>query len=244
MPDVREQLVVIIGGTSGIGLASARKFAQHGAHVVIAGRDQSQLVRASEAIGGSVRAERMDAADPDQVHALFSRIGPVDHLVLSFSAGALGGPFRFVPLQQVRAGFEGKFWPYLTCLQIALPAMHPAGSVTLVTAGSARSAVAGTSGLAAINGALEALVPPLVAELAPLRINAVSPGIIDTPAWLKMDERRREDPFAQAAASLPAGRIGEADDVAHVVFLAATATYMTGSIIECDGGAHLALGHH
>lgn len=123
-----------------------------------------------------------------------------------------------------------------------MPALREDGSATLVTAGSARAALAGTSGLAAINGALEAMVRPLAAELAPLRVNAVSPGLIATPWWDGMPADQREAAFAKAAAWLPARRIGTARDVALAVLLVAANTYVTGTVVECDGGAHLAQG--
>jgi NAD(P)-dependent dehydrogenase (short-subunit alcohol dehydrogenase family) len=115
------------------------------------------------------------------VARLFAAIGPFDHLVLSLSGGGGGGPFAQLELAHLRRAFDAKFWAYLSTLQAALPTLRADGSATLVTAGSARSAIPATAGLAAINGALEAIIRPLAVELAPRRINAVSPGIIDTP---------------------------------------------------------------
>lgn len=93
------------------------------------------------------------------------------------------GPIATLDPEQLAAGFEGEFWPFPRILQAALPHLRADGSVTFVTASSARAAFPGTAGLAAINGALEAMVPPLAVELAPLRVNAVSPGVIDTVGW-------------------------------------------------------------
>jgi NAD(P)-dependent dehydrogenase (short-subunit alcohol dehydrogenase family) len=97
----------------------------------------------------------------------------------------------------------------------------------------------GTAGIAAVNGAVEALVKPLAFELAPIRVNAVSPGVVDTPWWSGMPDAVKRDYFAQTAAVLPAGRIATADDVAQAVVLAATNANTTGAIIETDGGARL-----
>jgi NAD(P)-dependent dehydrogenase (short-subunit alcohol dehydrogenase family) len=97
----------------------------------------------------------------------------------------------------------------------------------------------GTAGIAAVNGAVEALVKPLATELAPIRVNAVSPGVVDTPWWSGMPDAAKRDYFAQSAAALPAGRIATADDIAQAVVLAATNANTTGTIIETDGGARL-----
>lgn len=175
--------VVVMGGSSGIGEATAKLFATRGAEVVITGRDQAKLAHAQTATGAS-KAEVVDGTVPDAVTAFFARLGPFDHLVLSLSGGKGAGPFGQLDLGELRAGFEAKFWAYVQILQAALPTLRV--SATLVSAGSARAALAGTSGLAAINGALEAMVAPLAAELAPIRVNAVSPGVIDTP-WLGCD---------------------------------------------------------
>ena len=101
-------------------------------------------------------------------------------LVLAFSGAAGAGPIRELDLEELRAGLEGKTLPYIACVQAALPKMTNNGSITMVTAGSAQSALPGTAGLAAVNGALEAAIRPLALELAPIRINAVSPGVIDS----------------------------------------------------------------
>ncbi|WP_192756421.1 SDR family oxidoreductase [Actinopolymorpha pittospori] len=111
------------------------------------------------------------------------------------------------------------------------------GSITLVSAASARAALPGTVTLAAVNGAVERIVPPLAAELAPVRVNAVSPGIIDTPWWSFLPEDQRQAQFAAAAQGLPANRIGRPDDVAQAIRYLVHATFVTGTILPVDGGA-------
>jgi NAD(P)-dependent dehydrogenase (short-subunit alcohol dehydrogenase family) len=175
----------------------------------------------------------------EDVARCFVAIGPFDHLVLSLSGGGGGGPFAELDLAQLEQSFNAKFWAYVSTLQAALPTLRSDGSATLVTAGSARSAIPGTAGLAAINGALEAMIRPLAVEPAPLRVNVVSPGIIDTPWWNAMPSDRRQTIFAQAVATLPVGRLGTADDVAEAIVLVATNGFMTGTVVECDGGGHL-----
>jgi NADP-dependent 3-hydroxy acid dehydrogenase YdfG len=149
---------VVMGGSSGIGEATAKLFAARGAEVVIAGRDESKLARAQAACGAS-RAEVVDGTVPAALNAFFAKLGSFDHLVLSQSGGKGAGAFGRLELGGLRAAFEAKFWAYVQILQAALPTLR--ASATLVSAGSARAALAGTSGLAAINGALEAMVAPL-----------------------------------------------------------------------------------
>jgi NAD(P)-dependent dehydrogenase (short-subunit alcohol dehydrogenase family) len=233
--------VLILGGTSGIGEATARAFRARGDEVVIAGRDAQRLRGALARLGDGVRGEALDAGDADAVRALSAALAPIDVLVLALSGAAGAGAFGELALDDLRAGFDGKFWPQVCALQQALPAMADDGAIVLVTAGSARMALPGTSGLAAINGALEAMVGPLAAELAPRRVNAVSPGVIDTPWWDAQGPDVRAATF-EAFAQVPAGRIGKADDVAAAIVALATNGFVTGSVLDCAGGLQLATG--
>jgi NAD(P)-dependent dehydrogenase (short-subunit alcohol dehydrogenase family) len=139
----------------------------------------------------------------------------------------------------LRRAFDAKFWGHITTIRAALPHLAPTGSITLLSAITARAGMPGTAGVAALNGAVEALVKPLATELAPIRVNGVSPGLVDTAWWSGMPDDARQAYFAQAAQSLPARRIATADDVAEVVVLAATNANITGTVIETDGGARL-----
>ena len=234
--------VVVMGGSSGIGEATAALFAARGAEVIITGRDRAKLQGVSERIAGAVSTYAMDATDPAEVLAFFAELGEIDHLVLALSGAAGGGPFASLDLDALKAGFDGKVWPHLRVLQAALPNLGQGGSVVFVTAVSARAALPGTAGLAAINGALEAAVGPLATELAPLRVNAVSPGVIDTPWWNRVPAEQREAVFQGVARTVAAGRIGRPEDVAQAIVLLATNPYVTGTVLTVAGGAHLATG--
>ena len=235
------QSVVIVGGSSGIGEATAREFAAEGAGVIITGRSRERLEAAAGRIGHPVRVAELDAADAAAVPAFFSGQGPVDHLVLAATASSgsgAGGPLSGLEGEALRQAFEGKFFVYFNVLKAAAVRQ----SVTMVTAGSARAAFPGTAGLAAVNGALEAMVAPLAAELAPVRVNAVSPGVIDTPWWNAMPPGQRAAVFEATAASALSGRVGQPDDVARAVTYLAGAGFVTGTVLECTGGATLATG--
>ncbi|MGW6754624.1 SDR family oxidoreductase [Streptomyces sp. NPDC055006] len=234
--------VVVMGGSSGIGEATATLFAATGAEVTITGRDQARLDQAAARVGGKTTAHRMDATDPADIDAFFAQSGPIDHLVVAVSGSAGSGPFAELDLADLAAGFEGKFWPQVRILRAALPQLRADGSVTLITAASARAAFPGTSGLAAINGALEAMVPPLAVELAPLRINAVSPGVVDTPWWDRVPAQQRQALFEGLAATTPVGRVGHPADIARAIHSLATNGFITGVVLDTTGGANLATG--
>uniref|UniRef100_UPI000DD3A7C4 SDR family oxidoreductase n=1 Tax=Glycomyces dulcitolivorans TaxID=2200759 RepID=UPI000DD3A7C4 len=181
----------------------------------------------------------LDAADADAVAALAAGIGPVDRLVLTLSGNRGGGPLGELPIDDLRQAFEEKYWPTVTAIRAALPHLAPAASITLVGAVTARAAMPGTAGLASLNAAVEGLVRPLAAELAPVRVNAVSPGYVDTPWWDAIGAEAKAGLFAQAAAALPVKRIASAADVAEAVVLLAVNPNLTGTVIESDGGALL-----
>lgn len=230
------QTVVVMGGTSGIGLATARAAVAAGARVTVAGRDRDKLQSAIFGIGGDVRGERVDASDRGALEDFFARVGSVDHLVIAASGGVGAGPFGTLPRDDLARGFDAKFWVQWQCAQAALPRLSPNGSMTFVIANSARTGNPGTSGLAAINGALAAMVLPLAHELGPIRVNAVSPGVIDTPWWDKHPEELKRRIFGQVAASTPLRRVGSQEEVADAIVFLAGNSYVTGVILDVDGG--------
>lgn len=234
-----QQRIIIIGGTSGIGLATAHALVMEGADVVIASRQKEKVDNAVAQIGRNVTGEVVDATSKENLHSFFQRIGPFDHLVLTLSGGEGSGAFRTLDMAALRRGFEAKFWGQVLAAQASLDTLKSNSSITFVTAISARSSRPGIVGLAAINGALEAMVKPLAMELRPLRVNAVSPGVIATPWWDRLPEEQRNAVFAQSASDNPVGRVGQPEDVAQAITFLIGNSFMTGSVIECDGGLRL-----
>jgi NAD(P)-dependent dehydrogenase (short-subunit alcohol dehydrogenase family) len=230
-----ESHIVIIGGTSGIGLATARRFVAQNEAVTIVGRNRSKLADALEKLGPTARGEVADASDRTVMDALFGRIGPINHLVLAASGGAGAGPFAALDPAGLRQGFEAKFWVQWSTAQSALPHMAQGGSITFITAASSRLANPGTSGLAAINGALERMTPTLARELAPLRVNAVSPGVIDTAWWAD----KPAGLFEAASLKAPLARAGSSDEVADAIAFVVGNAFVTGIVLDVDGGLHL-----
>ncbi len=231
------QAAWVFGGTSGIGLASARRLALLGARVVVAGRSRDRLAEALAALPAGVEGEALDAGDDDALAAALARRGPFRHLVVSIGGSSAVGPYRTLSEDALRRTLEGKFWPFQRVTLAALAQMPGPGSITWVTGAAARAAVPGMSAMAAGNGALHAMVGPLARELAPLRVNAVSPGFIDTPYWDRaLDAETRAKTYAAMAAIVPVQRVGTPDDVAQAVAMCVVNDFVTGAIIDCDGG--------
>ena len=230
------QHIVIVGGSSGLGLATANRLLLYGDIVTITGRDQARLDRAAQELGGGVNTVRMDAAATGALRDAFAGIGPFDHLVLALGSNGGAGPFATIDVADVKRGFEEKVYPHFAAAQAALPQLSKTGSITFVSAVSAVAAVPGTAGIGAQNAAVAALAPILAVELKPLRVNAVAPGVIDTPWWDAMPAEQKEAIFEDLGGKTPVGRNGLPDDVAQAIALLVNNTFITGQIISVDGG--------
>ena len=227
--------VVIIGGSSGIGLATARRLLAEGMQVTITGRSEQRLNQARQSLGDAATVA-MDAADSDSATSALSRIGKFAHLVLAQGSGKGLVPFASVSLAEVRQSFEEKVYPHFAVAQAALPHLSKNGSITFISSVSAHAAMPGTAGISAANAAVAALAPILAVELRPLRVNSVSPGVIDTPWWDFLPAEQRQSVFAEYAGKAPVGRVGKPEDVAQAIALLVTNSFMSGHYILCDGG--------
>lgn len=224
--------VVVIGGSSGIGLATAELAMKEGADVVIASRSAAKLDPVAERL--RVTAVSADVTSDQSVTELFRRTGPVDHVVLT-AAQLRTGPFKTVAMEDVRATMEAKFWG---AWRVAREAeIRPGGSLTLVTGFLSVRPRPNSAIISAANGALESLARALALELAPVRVNAVSPGVVDTPIRAAMPEAARVEMLANTAAALPVGRVGAAEDIAQQILSFMANGFATGSIVYLDGGA-------
>jgi len=227
--------VVVVGGSSGIGLATAELAKREGAEVVIASRNAERLKAAADKIGATAIAA--DVSNEDSVANLFSACGPVDHVVVT-AAQLRSGPFKSVSMEDVGATFDGKFWGAWRCARAA--EIRPGGSLTLVSGFLSLRPRPGSAIVSCANGALESLTRALALELAPVRVNCVSPGIIDTPIRAAMPEAARQEMLAKTAAGLPAGRVGLAEDIALQIHAFMRNGFATGSIVYLEGGGLVA----
>ena len=231
--------VHVAGGSSGVGLATTNLLIRCGALIVASGRDPSKLESVQKQLGDRVSIAAFDATKPSERARALAEVGRIDHLVIALSGGKGGGPFTELRAEDLRSGFEGKFWPHFALAQESLPYLAGSGSITFVSAISARAANPGTVGLSAINSAIEGLVRPLAVELRPRRVNAVSPGVIDTPWWNWMPEDQKRATFGKFAAATPVGRVGRPEDIAQAIVFLIGNSFMTGCVLECDGGLRL-----
>ncbi|AIO64841.1 SDR family oxidoreductase [Burkholderia oklahomensis] len=229
--------VLVVGGSSGIGAAAARAFVALGADVTIASRDANKLAAAAREIGGAVRQAVLDTTDAPVVDAFFADAGPFDHVIVS-AAQTPSGPARQLPLADAQAAMDSKFWGAYRVARAARIA--PGGSLTFVSGFLSVRPSASSVLQGAINAALEALARGLALELAPVRVNTVSPGLIATPLWSKLDDAARDAMYASAAARLPARRVGQPEDVANAIVYLASTPYATGSTVLVDGGGAIA----
>jgi NAD(P)-dependent dehydrogenase (short-subunit alcohol dehydrogenase family) len=224
--------VVVVGGSSGIGLSTAELAKREGADVIIASRNAEKLDAIAEKL--NVIAIPTDVTDDKSVANLFKSAGPVDHVVVT-AAQLRTGPFKSVAMEDVRSTMESKFWGAWRVARAV--EVRQGGSITLVSGFLSVRPRPNAAITSAANAALESLSRALALELAPVRVNCISPGIIDTPIRAAMPEEARKDMLAKAAASLPVGRVGLGEDVAQMILAVMTNGFATGSTVYLDGGA-------
>jgi NAD(P)-dependent dehydrogenase (short-subunit alcohol dehydrogenase family) len=226
--------VVVVGGSSGIGLATAELAKKSGAEVVIASRSAEKLNAAAGRIGA--KAIQVDVTSDESVASLFKQCGAVDHVVVT-AAQLKTGPFRSVAMDDVRGTLEGKFWGAWRCARHA--EIAAGGSLTLVSGFLSVRPRPNSAIVCAANGALESLTRSLALELAPVRVNCVSPGIIDTPIRAAMPEAARRELLEKTAAALPVRRVGVGEDIAKQILAFMDNGFATGAIVYIEGGGML-----
>ncbi|MFK0044193.1 SDR family oxidoreductase [Streptomyces sp. NPDC090741] len=232
--------VVILGGTSGIGLATASLAARQGAQVVTVSSSTDSAARALAALPAGTSAEVADLRDPAQIGAVFERVGAFDHLV--FTAGEPLALMRLdeLDIDTAREFFALRYFGALGAVAAAAPLLRPGGSVVLTSGTASSRPGPGWAVAASICGAVEALVRALAVELAPIRVNAVSAGVVRSPLWSRIEPAERERMYEQTGANLPLGRVGEVAEVAEAYVYLLRQSYATGTVVSVDGGTALA----
>jgi NAD(P)-dependent dehydrogenase (short-subunit alcohol dehydrogenase family) len=228
---------VVIGGSSGIGLASAQKLLSLGHELVIASRSQKKLAEAVKILG-KTESFILDVTKEKELIQFFNNIGSFDHLVTT-AADFVMGPFLKMPLDEAKQFFDSKFWGQYSAAKYGAPHIRKGGSITLFCGSAAHRPFANFSIGSAINAAIEGLTRALALELSPLRVNAISPGTIVTPVWDVVPAAARSKEFEQTAKKLPVKRVGQPGDIAEAVAFLIQCGYASGSVVYVDGGGRI-----
>lgn len=234
------QRTLIIGGATGIGFAVAQLMATRGGHIILAGRHHDKLQHACQQLqctSATVESVVLDIADEAQLARLGRALEPVDNIVVTAGSQAPGGPFTTLDLQAAKQAFDTKFWGSLAVARHLSGNIKPGGTLTLTSGFLSRRTVPGTLVKTVMNAGLEAAVKVLAKELSPLRVNAISPGLTETEAYAGMAPDVREQMLARAAESLPARRYGRPEDQAKGYLFVIDNPFMTGAVVDIDGGA-------
>jgi NAD(P)-dependent dehydrogenase (short-subunit alcohol dehydrogenase family) len=231
--------VVIIGGSSGIGLAVAEEAASQGADVVIVSSKAERVQEAVRSIGGNVRGEAVNVSDGKAVESFFTNIGAFDHLVFTAGDSLQLHQLADTNLKQARRAFELRYWSALATVKYGSPQIRNGGSIVLTTGVAGQRPHSGWVIAASVCGTIEALTRALAIELAPIRVNAVSPGVVRTNLWQNMNSVEREQLFASVGKRLPVGRVGEAHDIAQAYLFLMQEGFSTGQTVVVDGGTVL-----
>jgi len=231
--------VVIVGGSSGIGLAVAEEAASQGAEVVIVSSKAERVQDAIRSIGGDVHGEAVDVSDEKAVESFFTNLGAFDHLVFTAGDSLQLHELADTDLKQARRAFELRYWSALATVKYGSPRIRNGGSIVLTTGVAGRRPHRGWVIAASVCGTIEALTRALAIELAPIRVNAVSPGVVRTNLWQNMSSAEREHLFESVGKRLPVGRVGEPHDIAQAYLFLMTEGFSTGQIVVVDGGTVL-----
>ena len=236
---LKDRVVVVLGGASGIGLATAQAAAARGAVVTVTSRSGDRVAQAVQWIGGSARGEVINLENEEETRALFKRVGAFDHLVYTAGDELLLSPVAHVDLAAARRAFEVRIFGALGAVKQAAAAIRPGGSIVLTHGIAGARPQAGWAVSAAVCGAMEAMMRALAVELAPVRVNAVSPGFVRTPLWNPIPEPEREALFREAGKKLLTKRVGEAREIAEAYCYLMENAFTTGQTLVVDGGGVL-----
>ena len=237
--DLQQQRVVVVGGSSGIGFAVAQQAASQGAKVVIVSSNAERVQKAIKSIGGQAQGQAVDVSDERAVEALFAKLGPFDHLVFTAGDSLDLHELAATDLKQARRAFELRYWSALAAVKYGNPHIRKGGSIVLTTGVAGRRPNKGWVVAASVCGTIEALTRALAIELAPIRVNAVSPGVVRTNLWQSMSSSEREQLFESVGKRLPVGRVGEAHDIAQAYLFLMHEGFGTGQTVVVDGGTVL-----
>ena len=237
--EFESQRIVILGGTSGIGLAIAQRAAAEGATVIVASSRTERIDAALERLPASAEGYTVDVRREKDVRDLFSRLGTFDHLAFTAGETLQIGPIADTDLEGARRALDVRLWGAYAAAKHAVERLRPAGSIVLSSGIAAARPEPNWTVASSICGALDALTRALAVELAPIRVNAVAPGVVRSDLWREMSEQDRSAMYDSLSHALPVGRVGEVGDVAETFLYLMRSAYSSGTVVTVDGGSVL-----
>ncbi len=231
--------IVVLGGSSGIGLEVAQQVAARGARAIIASSNADRVKQAVATLDGKAEGHTLDLSNERDIQTFFQKIGDFDHLVFTAGDTLQLNELAATDLTKARHAFELRYWSVLAAVKHASAHIREGGSIVLTTGVAGERPHKGWALAASVCGAIVSLTRALAVELAPIRVNAVSPGVVRTNLWKNMQEQTREAMYEDVGKHLLVGRVGEAFEIARAYLFLIEEGYSTGQTIVVDGGAVL-----
>jgi len=236
MDSLRNKKVIILGGSSGIGLAVAKAVSADGAEVTIVSSNQERIDSALEQLPKSAKGRAVNLADEDQIATLFNTIDKFDHLLFTAGENLQINSIANTSLSDAKNFFEVRFWGAFAAVKYAAPNINPGGSIVLTGGCAAHRPGSGWSLVASVFSAMEGFVRAMAIELAPIRVSLVVPGLVKTELWAGMDTTEREEMFVHFSKLLPVKYVAPAEDVSETYLHLIKQKYITGQTVIVDGG--------
>jgi NAD(P)-dependent dehydrogenase (short-subunit alcohol dehydrogenase family) len=231
--------VVLLGGSSGIGLAVAQQVVAHGARAIIASSGADRVKQAVATLDGKAEGHTLDLSDEHAIQTFFQKLGDFDHLVFTAGDTLQLNELAATDLSKARHAFDLRYWAVLAAVKYATAHIREGGSIVLTTGIAGERPHKGWTLAASVCGAIVSLTRALAVELAPIRVNAVSPGVVRTNLWQNMQEQERDGMYESLGNTLLVGHVGEACEIARAYLFLMQGGYSTGQTVVVDGGAVL-----
>ncbi len=233
--NLKGQIVLIIGGATGMGFATAQLVEELGGKVIIAGHNDEKNGKALSKLSEYAESRFVDVVKPDSIEKLFASINELHHIFITAAPGGTGD-FLEAPLQIEKTYIHGKFWSLFMITKSAVKKISKDGSITFITGGFATNPIKGTVLVTAAFNAVEGFAKALTVEMAPIRFNVIRPGFIDSGFWDFMEEADRINLFEENKNKIAVNRVGESIDIAKMATSIMMNSFINGQIIEVNGG--------
>jgi NAD(P)-dependent dehydrogenase (short-subunit alcohol dehydrogenase family) len=236
---LKDKRIVVLGGSSGIGLATAQAAAREGASIVIASSRKVRVDEALKTLPASTEGHALDLSDEAPVKGFFAAVGAFDHLVFTAGESLQLGKLADTEVATARRFFDLRYWGAFIAAKYGSSKIRPGGSIVFTSGIAGQRPHPGWALGASICSAMEGLTRALAVELAPIRVNIVSPGVVKSPLWGNMSEAEREALYRQMEEHLLVGHVGETEEIAQAYLYLMRQTYGTGHVLAVDGGGAL-----